>query len=128
MRIAFAIILILHGIAHMPGFLASRPGATVKGLPYKTTILGGHLDVGDAGIQFLGLMWVVMAIAFVAAGAAMILDVEWWPVAVVCVAVASLILSLLNVPEARIGVVVNVAILTLLAVSGSTGWFNIYQH
>lgn len=127
MRTAVAIFMILHGIAHLPGFVVPWRIATFKDTPYKTTLLSGRLDVGDTGIRIIGVLWLAVAIAFVVAGIAMIAGTQWWGVTAICVALVSLVLSLLSLPEARIGVAVNIAILALLAVSGTVGWFYIFQ-
>lgn len=121
MRIAIAIVMILHGIAHLPGFIVPWRIATFKDTPYKTTLLSGRVDVGDAGIRIIGALWLAVALAFVAAGIAAIIDVQWWPVAAASTAFASLILSFLSLPEARIGVVVNIAMLAVLMISVAVG-------
>ena len=126
MRTAIAIFMILHGIAHLPGFVVPWRITTSKDTPYKTTLLSGRLDVGDTGIRIIGLLWLIVAIAFVITGIAMIADTGWWGVSAVCVSLVSLLLSFLSLPEARIGVGVNIVILALLAVSGAVGWFYIF--
>lgn len=119
MRTAVAIFMMLHGIAHLPGFVVPWRIATFKDTPYKTTLLAGRIDVGDVGIRIIGVLWLIVAIAFVVAGIAMIADTEWWGAMAGCVALISLVLSLLSLPEARIGVAVNIAILALLTVPGA---------
>ena len=114
MRLALAALMILHGIAHLVGFAGSwHLGAD---LPYKTTVLAGRIDLGDAGIRVAGLLWLVAAIAFVVAGAGAALNYDWWVKATLYVTFASLVLTLVELPDARIGLVVNVAILALLFV------------
>ena len=53
MRIALGIFLILHGVAHLPGFVVPWRLANIKDVPYKTTLLSGRFDIGDAGIGLL---------------------------------------------------------------------------
>jgi len=127
MRTAIAIFIMLHGIAHLPGFIVPWRIATLKEMPYKTTLLSGRIDVGAVGIRIIGALWLATAIAFVLTGVAMIVGAPWWGVAAVVVTLTSLVLSLLSLPEARIGVVVNGAILALLALSGAAGWFHIFN-
>jgi len=42
--IVASIILILHGLVHLMGTAAYLKLAELKGLPYKTTVLGGRWD------------------------------------------------------------------------------------
>lgn len=57
MRIALAVRMALHGVAHAPGFVGSWRLAALEGMPYHTTLLGGAIDVGDAGMRVVGLAW-----------------------------------------------------------------------
>jgi hypothetical protein len=122
MRIALGVLMLLHGIAHLPGFLGSWRLATLEGMPYKTTILSGRLDLGDAGIRVVGAAWLVVALGFGLAAVAALAGRAWWWPAALGVALASLCLSGLEWPEARIGVAVNLAILAALLASQRLGW------
>ena len=117
MRIVLAMLMIVHGVAHLPGFVNEWRLADLKGLPYRTTILGGRVDLGDAGIRVVGLLWLAAAVAFLVTGAAAAWNVSWWMRAGAGVAVGSLLLSLAELPEARVGVAVNALILAGLAVT-----------
>ena len=112
MRFALAALMILHGMAHLAGFAGSwHLGAD---LPYKTTVLGGRVDLGDAGIRVAGLLWLGLALAFVVAGAGAALNYDWWVKATLYVVAASLILTMMELPQAKLGLVVNLAILAVL--------------
>lgn len=115
MRIALAVVLAIHGIAHLVGFIGSWHLDASGGIPYRTTLLAGHVDVGDTGIRAVGILWLMMAIAFVVAAIGTAMGVDWWVKAVAVIATASLALTILQLPEARIGLVVNLAILGALA-------------
>jgi hypothetical protein len=115
MRIALAVLLALHGIAHMVGFIGSWHLNPAAGIPYKTTLLAGHVDVGDVGIRSMGILWLLAAIAFLVAAAGTALGTQWWVKTVAVVATVSLALTVLQWPEARIGLFVNLAILGALA-------------
>ena len=119
MRIAIAVFLALHGFAHVVGFAGSF--GLAESIPYKTTILGGIVDVGDSGIRAFGLLWLVVAGAFLVASAAAMTGQTWWVRATLMAAVASLALSVMALPEARIGVILDVVILAAIAASRS-GW------
>jgi hypothetical protein len=114
MRIALAVLLALHGVAHLVGFVGSWQLATLEGLTYKTTILAGKLDLGGAGIRAMGVFWLLTAIAFCATAAAAVMNLPWWTLAAMGVALFSLLLCIVALPDARIGVGVNLAILTAL--------------
>lgn len=122
MRILFVAILVLHGIAHMPGVIGSWNLAPLDGVPYHTTLLGGRVDVGDAGMRVMGAFWLLAAVGFVVAGAATALHREWAPAMVAATAAVSLGLCILEYPAARIGLALDLAILAVLAagVSGLT--------
>ncbi len=122
MRIALGVFLLLHGFAHVVGFAVPWRLVREEQLPYKTTILAGRVDVGDTGIRVVGLLWLAAALAFAATGLAVIVSRPWAVGAVTWVAGASLVLSLLGWPDARIGVVVNAAILAGLALASFRGW------
>ena len=122
MRIALAVLMLLHGIAHLPGFIAAwRPDGFGE-MPYKTTILAGRVDLGDAGIRVIGVVWLLVAIGFVVAAAGTFTGRSWWMVALVGVALVSLGLSAPEWPLARVGVAVNVAILAALFAGQRFGW------
>ncbi len=76
MRILLGVLMILHGFAHVVGF--AGPWGLSKSVPYKTTVLGGHLDLGALGIRVLGLFWLGCAIAFAVTGLATLVRAHWW--------------------------------------------------
>ena len=114
MRIALAVLMALHGIAHSPGFATSWHLTPAGGVPYKTTVLGGRLDLGDGGIRAVGILWLAVAVAFLVAATATVLDASWWRSAALVTALASLALSLLELPLARVGVLINLFILVMV--------------
>jgi hypothetical protein len=122
MRIALAMVMIFHGMAHLAGFAGAWHIAP-QGYPYKTTVFRGHVDLGDAGIRVVGALWLTMALAFVAAALGALLAVGWWPQFALVLAMASLTLSLAELPEARVGVAINVGILAALAAGRALGQF-----
>ena len=121
MRILLAILMALHGVAHLVGFAGSWQLAP-DGIPYKTTVLGGRVDLGDVGIRTVGLLWLVTAVAFAIAAGAAVTRTPWWPQLALGVAVVSLLLSSTEWPEARIGVGVNVVIIAALLAARWMRW------
>ena len=115
MRFFVAAFLVAHGFAHLVGFVSAWRLVALKDLPYKTTILGGRLDVDDAGMRVMGLFWFAAAIAFAFAAFAVAAQ---WPSAIRLtgfVIAGSTLLCVISLPEARLGLGVNV-VLGLLAI------------
>lgn len=113
MRFALAALLIAHGVAHLVGFVVPWKLLSSAEVPYRTTILGGVTDVGDAGARALGVVWLVAALAFVLLAGAVLAgwNVRVWTFATLSL---SIVLCVAGWPEARIGLVVNVVLLTVL--------------
>ena len=121
-HIVFAVILFVHGVAHLPGFLVPWKFLVASDMPYKTTLLSGRMHVGAAGIRAVGVVWLLLALLFVASAAGVGLRLPWWRPVVLWAAVASVLFSVLGWPDARVGVAVNVAILLFLAANHQGGW------
>ncbi len=60
-----AVLLAIHGIIHLIGFVTPWRIATLQGFIYKTTALNGALEVGDSGARLIGLVWLALAVGFV---------------------------------------------------------------
>jgi len=61
------VVLVAHGIVHLLGTAVYLELAEVANFTYKTTLLGGAVDIGAAGMRVLGVLWAVAAVGFVAA-------------------------------------------------------------
>ena len=114
MRIILAGLMTLHGIAHLVGFAGAWQLAPAREIPYKTTVLGGHLHLGDIGIRVMGVLWLFAAVAFVVAAGGAVFNARWWTNAALIVTAVSLAMTIVEWPEARFGLVVNVAIIAAL--------------
>ena len=112
MRFVAAFILLAHGLAHITGFVA--PWRLSKKFPYKTTIFAGHLDIGRFGARVVGGLWLLMAINFALVAWAAKEGAAWWPLGALEAAVGSLLLCLVEWPEASIGVAVDVALIVVI--------------
>ena len=55
MRLFFAVFLLMHGIAHLVGFVVPWKLAEMEDAPYKTTIFLDKIDLGDTGIRINGV-------------------------------------------------------------------------
>lgn len=117
MRLALALVMLLHGVAHLPGFIGAWRIAELAELPYRTTLLYGRIGVGDVGIRAVGTLWLLAGIGFLTAAAGALLHREWWPAAALVVAVASLPLTILQLPATLIGLWANLAVVAAVLVA-----------
>jgi hypothetical protein len=122
MRIVLAILFIVHGIAHLPGFVVPWRLATLSEMPYKTTMLGGAFAVGSFGIRLVGILWLLAGLGFAIAGVATFRNSPAWPTIALVATLFSLALTVLGWPEARIGLALNVIILAYLLLGARAGW------
>ena len=120
MRLVLAVFLFAHGFAHLVGLAGSWQLGT--GIPHKTTLLAGRVDLGEGGIRAFGLVWLVGALAFTGAAAALAFGEPLWATVAAAAAVFSLVISLLALPDAVVGVWINVALLAMLALAARLGW------
>lgn len=117
MRFALASLLIVHGVAHLVGFVVPWKLVSTAEVPYRTTILGGMTDVGDVGARAIGVVWLLTGLAFALLGGAVLAgwNVRVWMFPMLAL---SIVLCAVGWPEARIGIIVNAVLLaTLLAMS-----------
>jgi len=122
LRYALPVLMVLHGIAHLPGVLASWRLAVLSDFPYHTTLLGGRFDVGDTGMRALGALWLMAALGFVLVAIGTFVNHERWVPLAVGVMVLSLVLCVLAWPAARIGLAVNLALLAALPLAVRFVW------
>ena len=122
MHIALAVILFGHGFAHLVGFVVPWRIATLKEMPYKTTVLADSVNVGDLGIRVMGILWLIAALAFAVSSIGVLARLSWWLPVTVIVAVFSFFLCIIGWPDSRIGVFINVAIVAFLLVGRQMGW------
>jgi hypothetical protein len=110
---ALGVFLALHGLVHAIGFAEAWRVGT---LAYRTTVLGGHLDLGAVGIRGLGLLWLLAGSGFLAVG----LRLAWRGSVpgrlLAAVALLSLVICLLGLPESGFGAVINGVILVVPAI------------
>ncbi|MDQ6604749.1 MAG: ABC transporter permease [Chloroflexota bacterium] len=111
-----SVALALHGAIHLMGFVVDWRLAQLQTLPYRTTALGDHLDLGTAGIRSVGLLWLLAALGFIAVGVGLVRQGRPWRVPIAAVAILSLILCILTWPDSASGAVIDVAILAALLV------------
>ena len=115
MRFVLAFVLVAHGIAHLVGFISSWKLAALAELPYKTTIFSGRLDMGDAGIRVVGVLWLLGALAFLVAAIALATGTGWAGRFMLAAVTASALLCVAGWPDARLGLAVNLGLALVFA-------------
>jgi len=90
LKVLFAILLIMHGLAHMTGprgFWSSGSQAFAEKAWLFSKGVTPHSAVGWA----FGLVWLVAVAGFVGAGLGLLFGQDWWPTLAVAAAVVSLV-------------------------------------
>ena len=109
-----ALILGIHGLIHLMGATVYLKLGEIQGLVYKTTVLGGRVDLGASGIRVFGALWILPAIGFVAAALGLLGGWSWWSVVLLVSALVSTMLTVLDWNVAFTGAIVDFAILGAL--------------
>jgi 2-hydroxy-6-oxonona-2,4-dienedioate hydrolase len=122
MRAAFAAFLLLHGLAHLVGFLLPwhlipSPARGAAPAP-PTNVIFGHVHLADSTARLVGILWLMVALAFVVVAIGVWREMPWSRTALVVMLLASLALTSAWWPTARIGVLINLAILFGLLMLG----------
>ncbi|MFA9428321.1 ABC transporter permease [Natronorubrum sp. A-ect3] len=111
-----AIALTIHGVIHFLGIGVYFELLEMADLPYKTTLLGGAVDVGDTGIRVFAVLTAVAGVGFVASAVALVIGWRYWREMLLAVTVFSLVLTTLDWTVASAGALANLAILAGLFV------------
>lgn len=115
MRLAIALVLLFHGLAHLAGFLTpwglASPSADGATTVDPNLLFGGRVRLRAAASRSLSLVWLTVALAFVAVAFGLWRQSTWSVGALLGVSLISLAITLVWWPAARIGAAVNLAIL-----------------
>jgi hypothetical protein len=121
-KYVLAALLLIHGFAHLVGFVVPWRLVKLEEMPYKTTLLDGRWDVGDAGIRAVGILWLLVGGAFfVLGGTAALTGVLYGP-ALLAIAALSTALCILGWPDSKLGLPVNVVVVVLYLLWRVPGW------
>ena len=120
-RVPLAVLLLGHGVAHLVGFVVPWKIAILAEVPYGTTILAGRVDLGPNGIRALGVLWLLVALAFVVIAGAITFQAGWWYQALLITTGVSLVLCVLGWPDSRLGLIANVLALGLAILAVRSG-------
>lgn len=118
MRTLVAMALAGHGLIHLIGFVTPWRIAALEGFTYRTTALSGAVDIGDAGVRLIGLLWLGLAVGFAAAAYGVWRGERWAAGLAGVLAIVSLVVCVLGLPETFAGVAINVAILGAVVYAG----------
>lgn len=105
----FAIFLLLHGFAHLVGFVG--PWGLSSSVQPQSTLLAGRISIGMIEMRALGIFWLGGALAFTMAAVGVLRHAPWWPGFTFGAAIGSLLLCILSIPQSKIGIPINVAII-----------------
>jgi hypothetical protein len=122
MLILFAVVLLLHGVAHLVGFVGAWQLS--DRVPHDTTLLGGAIELGEAGTRAVGVVWLLAALAFAIGAVGALRRASWWPALVVIAALGSLAMCLLALPEAQAGAALDLALIGAVLLGMRLGWFH----
>jgi hypothetical protein len=123
MRMILAALLIAHGVAHVVGFAVPWKLVTSAEVPYRTTVAGGLVDIGPAGVRLVGLLWLAVGVAFVSVAAGALQHASWWYREAIALVLVSFLLCFVGWPESRPGLVANALILAVLVGGAVLGWY-----
>ncbi|HEM49106.1 MAG TPA: hypothetical protein ENO27_02730 [Caldithrix sp.] len=124
MRLALSIFLFAHGIAHLVGFLVPWRFVKTEDMPYKTTLLMGKIDIGDIGIRIIGIIWLLIALAYFYAGWITFQQTDYWINYTLVVTIISLIFCIAAIPDSHIGIYINIALIVLYYLNNHYSWLN----
>jgi hypothetical protein len=116
MRSVLAVLLVAHAVAHVVGFAVPWRLAISADVPYRTTIVNGLIDLGPAGIKAVGVIWLLVAVAFGTIGVGVLARTSWWYPVLLPLIGTSVVLCVLQWPDTRFGLLANGVILALLLV------------
>ena len=116
-RRALAAVVAMHGLIHLIGFVVPWGIAHVGGFSYRTSALIGAIALGDAGARAVGIIWLACAIGFVIAAVGIWRGDAWALPLTAALAVLSIVVCVLGLPEAIAGIVVNAVILGAVTVA-----------
>ena len=121
LRTAAGAVVAAHGLIHLIGFVVPWGISSVEGFAYRTTALGGMIALGDTGARAIGIVWLACAVGFVVAGLGIWRHASWALPLTAALAIVSVAVCLLGLPETSAGIVVNAAIL------GAVAWVSVVR-
>ena len=116
MRTAFAVLLIVHGLAHGVGALTVSGIVKDENAPSDPTFLLTGFDSSHWIFKLMAVIWLLPLIGFVFAGIGVIQEADWARTVIIVSTVLSTILSLIWVKAAPFGLVANLVVIAVLVI------------
>ena len=108
--------LALHGLVHLMGWLAYWPLGAIAELPYKTTLFDGTWNLGDGGMRIFSVLWLIVALGFIAAAIGVLTRQPWTAQVLVSATLLSLVITGLDWGAAFLGTAIDGVVLAALLV------------
>jgi hypothetical protein len=109
-----AVVVFVHGLIHLMGFVAYWPLAEIAELPYKATLLGTRWSLNESGMRFFSVLWLGTAVTLAVASMGMLVKQSWWYPVMWAGVVLSLIITVLDWQNAFRGAIISLVLLVLL--------------
>jgi hypothetical protein len=93
-KLLFAAPLIVHGLAHIGGFLGLWT-SSASGFTVNPWLLSAKLTPKTPLARAFGLVWLAVVVGFAVTGLALLFGQGWWPSLAIASAVLSLVVILL---------------------------------
>jgi hypothetical protein len=104
MKIFLVVLLLLHGVIHLIGYLGAIGVKTLPTLP---------LEISKAS----GYVWLSVALLFVISSVLLVARVSFWPMLVIVGIIISQVLIIMQWKEAKAGTLINVVLLIVAVIS-----------
>lgn len=116
MKIAFAVFLFVHALAHGVGALTVSGIVVDESNPSEPTFLLTGFDSGHWIFKVMAVVWLIPLAGFVVAGIGVIQEADWTRSVLIATTVFSTVLSLIWVKSAPFGLVANAIVIAALLV------------
>ncbi|MDZ4744384.1 MAG: DUF6544 family protein [bacterium] len=115
-RIALCILLVLHGLIHLMGFVKAYNLARVHRLHQPVT-------------KTNGILWLMATLLFVSSAVIVALNVDWWWIPAAVAIVVSQYLVITSWQDAKFGTIANVVLLVAVVIGYATwSYARTYKH
>jgi hypothetical protein len=91
-----AVLIAIHGLIHLLGFVAYWPLGEIAELPYKTTLLDGRFHLGQTGMRLFSIFWLLAAVGLVGSAISLVADRSWWLPLMLAAVLVSLVITVLD--------------------------------
>jgi hypothetical protein len=124
MRIAAAVFLLIHGGAHLVGFLGAWDLASVHST--QATVLDRFVHLGSTGTRLFGVLWLLLALSYAVLAVLVVARAPSCIPLGLAVSSVSLAACLITWPAAKFGIPVNLVVIAslLLAARHTPAYMN----